>query len=216
MLPGLLYLQALTNNTIGEKRMKVSTLKAIVAAFNTASKDQTRFNLTGVLIEREEGNLEGVNIIGCDGHKLSVSSHNDLELYDLIKDKKYFVTQDDLKIIKLLLKDFSKLGELPCKLDGDTIVIGLESMPFVARIKPQDAQGVKYPDYRQVMPRNEDLYSVEVSFNPEYLLQVAKSLKDIDSKGERVTLKINPNDKTAAIMVKSTGQGMGLVMPMRV
>lgn len=198
--------------------MKVSTLKAIVAAFNTASKDSTRYNLTSVLIEREggEANLEGIKIVGCDGHKLSVSIQNDSELCELLGERKYLVTPDDLQIIKLLIKEFKTLGSLPCKLEGEVITIGLESMPFVVRLKTQSAHNLSYPDYKQVIPRNESPYSVEVSFNPEYLLQVAKSLRDIDSKNERVTIRINPDDKMAPIMVKSSGQGMGLVMPVRV
>jgi len=197
--------------------MKTSTLKAIINAFNTASKDITRPNLTSVLIEREggEANIEGVKIVGCDGHKLSVSIQNDSELCELLGERKYLVTQDDLKIIKLLAKEFKTLGIFPCKLDGDVIVIGLESMPFVVRLKTQQAHNLTYPDYNQVIPKDTN-YSVEVSFNPEYLLSIAKALKDIDARNERVTLKINPGDKTAPIMVKSSGQGMAVLMPMRV
>ncbi len=197
--------------------MKTETLKAIINAFNTASKDLTRYNLTSVLIEREggEANIEGVKIVGCDGHKLSVSIQNDSELCELLGNRKYLVTQDDLKIIKLLAKEF-KHGILPCKLDGEVIVLGLDSMPFVVRLKTQQAHNLTYPDYNQVIPRNESLYTTEVSFNPEYLLAIAKALKDIDAKNERVTLKINPEDKSAPIMVKSSGQGMAVLMPMRV
>lgn len=199
--------------------MKVSTLKAIVAAFNTASKDVTRYNLTGVLIEREggEANLEGIKIVGCDGHKLSVSIQNDSELCELLGERKYLVTPDDLRLIKLVIKDFGKLSNIPSKLEGETIVLGADSFSsFTVKLKTQAAQRLTYPDYNQVIPRNESPYTVEVSFNPEYLLQVAKSLKDMDSRTDRVTLKINPSDKYSPIMVKSTGQGMGLVMPMKV
>ena len=194
--------------------MKTETLKLIVNAFNTASRDETRLNLCGVLLEKKDN---GINIVGCDGHKLSVVNQIDDSLLELIGDNKYFINRDDLKIIKLAIKAFGKLSDIPAKLVGETIVIGMESLSsFIVSLKTCKAQGITYPDYNQVIPRNESSYSSRISFNPEYLIEAYKAIKATDARLDQVFLEINPGDKMAALIIKTSNkQGMAVLMPMR-
>jgi DNA polymerase III sliding clamp (beta) subunit (PCNA family) len=62
------------------------------------------------------------------------------------------------------------------------------------------------------MPK-EDSYTVEIMFNPAILMQVYKAMNS-EKRIVGIKLRINTNDKMAAIICEHDGQ-YGLVMPMR-
>jgi DNA polymerase III sliding clamp (beta) subunit (PCNA family) len=126
--------------------MKTTTLKAIVRAFNTASDQEHRLTLCGVLIERD-GITDIVKIVATDGHCLSIQRVEDKELAHEMGEKRFFADRSNLKVLKLIEKDFSRLEECGHIIEHGKLSVGLIGQ-IQAHIMSIEATG--YPNYQAI------------------------------------------------------------------
>ena len=187
--------------------MKPETLKLIIQAFNCASDDATRLALQHVCLEPGKDNE--VSIVSTSGHHLSKAKVNDEELFKALDGKRWLVDIDLLPILKAIGKCWNKILTIPMEVKHGEIV--LSAPGFSASIKPES--DIKFPNYEQVIPKDKHDYTVVIGVNPEYIMDIFKSL-NIEKRRMGIKLEINPNDKHAPIIVEH-GEGFGLVMPMR-
>lgn len=161
--------------------MKTQTIKSIIQAFECASDDTTRMALEHVLLTPKE-------IVATDGHKLSVSKHSEP---NYVKD--YLVTKNNMKLLKVLLKYAGKyVEELETIFSDDKITVRSLDKTISVEIKTADALQIKYPNWKAITPDYEK--TLRISFNAEYLLQLAKAIKtDEGIKIPNVTLTFKPS-----------------------
>ena len=189
--------------------MKTETLKYIVQAFNCASDDGTRYTIQGVLVYADAG---AIHVVATDGHILSETKVSDVELEPIMGSDRYVVTPDLLPLLKQLAKDFKTPGGMDCEKTADGIL--LKGFGFTVTIKTEKALGWEYPDYKQVIPKNND--SFVVGFNPEYLWNLFESMKH-DKRASGVVLRFS-SDPIKPIIVEVDGNpdARGVLMPRRV
>lgn len=186
--------------------MKIETLKAIINAFNAASKDPTRYTLNCVRVEINGSKL---TIEASDGHILSTVTLTD-EDFSGNESRIYAVQPHNLPLLKLLLKSAKKLpgvehnimedGTVNASFDGVTV-----------SIKTAKSEKIEFPDFEQVKPKPAD-DAFTIAFNPELLSALFESLKqEKRTKGAKLTF----TKGVGPILVEVDGQ-KGALMPMRV
>lgn len=186
--------------------MKRETLEKIIAEFNCTANDTHKRELKNVLLEKNEGR---VRIMACDGFKLSITDSIDEELSLALVDKKWIVPKGSLPIMRLILKTCEKNSVIPIEKDDKEIIVGHSNLRFTIRIDELNS----YPDYDAIWPKDESNYTAKVRINPNFLLNLLKSLNT--SKREcSVMLSINTSDKHAPIIVEHEN-GKGLIATTR-
>lgn len=187
--------------------MKLSTLNAIINAFNTASNDATRYHLNHVRVTAY-GPM--VQVEASDGYMLSDVRVEDKELAELIGSTVYAVSPDALPGLKQAAKLFKTMGRVASRL-GDKDALELVTGPSVIRIDTAREANIQFPDFNQVKPKHpEDSFSI--SLNPELLLDLLKALQE-DKRSTMATLTFG-KDPMSPIAVEVSGQ-QGVLMPMR-
>lgn len=164
-------------------------LENIIKLENCTSDDVTRYALCGV---QQKGN----DLVATDGHKLV-----------LIKTESacnVFWPNEEIKKLKSFLKLCKHVQEFEYDENTKLLKGGVESISLALIFDNN------YPNYEPIIPKTKGL--VEVKFNAEYLLQIAKALSE--SKTNSVTLFIDTNSKMAPIVIESYGH-LGVLMPMR-
>lgn len=201
--------------------MQKTTLFSIISLLeNVTSKDPTRPPLTGVLITPTE-------LVATDGHKMTVIEHKDSELTPL--NKSYFVSPESKNSLKFILKSYKKYpAPITIMLvDGTSLTLQDLDKTTSLVIKDTASANVTYPNYKQLIPKQTD--TIEVSFNPEYLLALAKSLTNEENKKNpaiklkmqivRTAAKDGPDkialDLGPIVVTKQDASGMALLMPCR-
>ena len=185
--------------------IKKQTLLSIIGALKCASKDLTRYHLTGVYIDTK-------NIVTTDGHKMVIIPHG-----ETIFKESYWIGPEQIPILKLVLKSYPKsIDDIQClTVDGGINVLGFGDTPITTLLKTAKSQSINYPNYQTIIPTHDD--TLKVSLNAEYILQVAESLKTT-SKFPNVTFNFKSAgvgiDHLSPVMVKMDGN-MGVIMPCR-
>lgn len=192
--------------------MKRETVEKIIKAFKCTSKDATRIHLQHVLINSKE-------IVATDGHKLVVLKHDDKEIFS----KEYLVSPEDIFLLKIILKTYSKYAdEMIHSIGENSITInGSNKFSFVT-IKTAESLGLKYPNYNQLIPAA-ITERVKIAFDAKYILQIAETISsgdkhrgvvleievERDKKGITGLKRLNP------LLVKSNSQDFAVLCPMR-
>ncbi len=203
-------------------QIKREILEQLIAmSKNVASKEEIRYFLTAVCLDSPD-TTRSLRLRACDGHRLFEATHNMDSLPELLERKECLVYPEAVKSIELMLKTNKrqetfyacvdatklKLSALP---NGDLITMG--------EIKPCG----EYPNSDAIKPKT-DGYTLEVAFNPEYLLKLYNASRDpSNSATVKLTFKatqVNETwqlDKLAPIMVDvpNTDNEYALLMPKR-
>ncbi|MGH7821267.1 MAG: DNA polymerase III subunit beta, partial [Candidatus Binatia bacterium] len=153
-------------------RMIESTLFAV-------SMDETRFNLSGVYVEKHD---DALRMVATDGHRLAVI---DGEVEGKLPEKGVILPRKGLAEVKKLLESAgAEAGPVSFILDAPIakIVVGQGEL-FMRLIDGE------FPDYRQVMPKKGKL---QVSLPREELLAALRRVSILSTeraRGVRVTIK---------------------------
>lgn len=131
--------------------------RSVMAVERSAAKDYSRPVLAGILMEVEP---HAITFAAADGFRLSVSSL-DRKGHNLVPNKVLFRKEPFVAFVKRA----KKADEIHITLRGDAWTL----------VNVQDAESVTmpvidgtFPDWRQIMPRDEDR-TVVVSLNPKYV-----------------------------------------------
>lgn len=195
--------------------MDKQTLTKIIDAFGVASDEAHRPSLSCVKLLPFGENK--VAIEACNGHILSKLLTEDKELNEamaaaskfrgIADDSHWFIHRDSLPLLKLIKKN----SVIPCVDNVGKVEIGFPGL--IVTLKAASELGFdKYPDTRAIWPRSEEIIG-EISFNAESLFQVAKALNTNNGKSFGVKLIIR--DKLSPIVIQTSDNNKGLVMPMR-
>jgi len=174
-----------------------------------SSKDETRHHLCGVCIEQATDRRELILTV-TDGHKAIRETVQHDYLPELIGDKKYLVTRDQLPILKAMLKA-NKIYMPEIKLNridtSEDISFRCGGFTFTAEWLQN------YPNVEQIIPDKNKLDKV-LSFNAQYLIDLANALAD----GNKDTvIKLCFKDVTTPIIIKNTRTNReAVLMPCRV
>lgn len=178
-------------------------IESIIAAFNCTSKDATRYQLNNVLLDVDKTSFK---IVATDGYKLSCVE------YTVVTDTttKYIVTQEQLPLLKLLLKNFKKAKSFEFTISEESLVINYD---FKIEIKSQSALNVSYPNYRAFVTGLGKPAIFTVGLDVKYLYDLVLALRQ--SKKTKVKLKFyGPLEAIKMTMIDSENkQVYGLLMP---
>lgn len=185
--------------------MERYTLEAILRAFNTTGKYQTRYEITHVKINAIDNNR--IKLTSTNGHMLSEQVLIDENTFTQINTlgQPLMISNESKAIIKLMLKNKNSLFSFKEGLVTD----GNLSFYCV------DISACKsFPDTDQlfkVVPDNR----IEITFNAEYLLAIDEALRN--QKNSCITMVIDPTrQKLDPILLVGYQDGsQGLLMPMR-
>ncbi len=140
-----------------------------------SSNDDARFNLNGVLFERNE---EKTRLVATDGHRLALTDGE----VNLALEVKVLVPKKSLTELRRVLENID--GEVLLGFDKKNMVIGSEKFRMTLRLIDGD-----YPDYRKVVPEAGD---VEIHASRQGLVQTMKRVAVLTSdrnRGINVTVK---------------------------
>ena len=187
--------------------MKIDTLNAIIRAFQTASTDQTRFNIQHVKMTASE---DKIILESSDGHMMTTQVVDDAELS---KDLGYIyaVSPDLLPILEQLAKGYKTIKMIPHSLDGS--ILTLKGFGISVQIKTSNHAGVTFPDYKLMNPTPTEQFT-EIGLNAEYLLAILKTLRT-SNKTTGVTLKIRDKLSPIELSCISDNEVSALLMPLR-
>jgi DNA polymerase III sliding clamp (beta) subunit (PCNA family) len=200
----------MSNEHVPNDSIAKKTLEALIASFYAASSDATRFNLAGTLVTANEGK---VKLVATNGHIMSVVEIHDLDAARLIGKTRYFVTREELPVLKLLLKEIKRIGVCPAGQDGESLILHFGAIRVT--IKNEKACNVTYPDFDLLfkgLPYPEE--TPTIGLNPEYLIALYKSM-GTEGNQKKPQVKLTFKDKLSPIVVK-VGDHTGLLMPMRI
>ena len=181
-------------------KVNIKILKAVAIA---AGKEITRYYLNGVQIEIGSA---GIVLVATDGHRL-IAAHCDAEVTQAPCTG--IVPLDFINKIKIdKSTDFADLS-----INGDSV--RLEYANSVYMTKTIDGT---YPDWRRIVPR--EASNVPAQFNPVYLADFAKAMKQADATYSKQPLPIiNYNGENAALVelgdIGAGNKWLGVIMPMR-
>lgn len=185
--------------------MKLQTLKYIAQAFNVASDDATRYALQHVSVKQSKQSNK-VEIAATNGHALSLILSDDAELFNALKDKTIMVSQEQLPLIKAIIKKYPKAEEAPFSV-ADNGQIYIDSF---LKLSTDKELNISYPNYEAFIPQSTG-YDFEIGFNPELLMDIYKAM---NTEKRSNGIKIKWKDKLSPIIVCHDNQE-SLLMPMR-
>ncbi len=178
--------------TISAGLLKEMIQKTIFAISN----DETRYILTGVLVQTSNGNME---MIATDGRRLSYINGGKLD--------KQGKNKLDVIVPSKALREASRLiGEketgdkdlVKIELTENQIALKLDSTVLVSRL----VEG-KFPNYKQVIPKD---HSTSVTLDTEKLLNAVKRVSLLSpEKAESVKLQFIKEK----LIISSMAQGLG-------
>lgn len=185
--------------------MKVETLKAIVAMMPVASDDVTRYNICGVHIEQV-----GTKTVlkATNGHMLIVR-----ELDDKLPSGQYMAYADDLRALKVVIKDcFKHIEEFDCAIDSRGGLFFGTELGSRARIAKFESE---FPPIRQAIPVLQR--KVAITLNADYISAIAKAIGNHPSGLNGVRIVFDPLKPTGAVLIERDGQDdfTAVIMPMR-
>ena len=167
-----------------------TTLEQIQRSFETVSKDETRPQLCGVLLERTEVK-EVVQITSSDGHKLFTTPVIDEELYHAMESRPFIILDSSAKVmIAAALKVNKKTTRYPIVMGDEHMHTWATTFTILKRV---------YPRYRQFIPSNKREVKHVVSFNVQNLVAITKAA----GKHQIVTLELG--EYSTPIFVKIKG-----------
>lgn len=173
----------------------------IKAALKCAARKDVRYYLNGICVEVLPARII---YIGTDGHALFACSHAS---ENAEADCGTFILNDaELKpYLKHETLTLSKDGQ---HLTGEATGKRGETMPV--RLKPVDA---RFPDWRRVVPRMEEMSGQPGQFNPQLLAAVDAAFEMLGSNfGYHLT---HNGPEHSALALNPAFDALGVIMPMR-
>jgi DNA polymerase III sliding clamp (beta) subunit (PCNA family) len=181
-------------------QINMTILKAVAVA---AGKEITRYYLNGVQIEITE---RGLVLVATDGHRLIAAQ---CETEPTQAPCKGIVPLDFINKIKIdKSTDFAELT-----LNADEIRLQYGTNVYISKL----IDGT-YPDWRRIVPK--EASNVPAQFNPLYLADFAKAMKQANASDSKNPLPIvNHNGENVALVeLGDIGAGntwLGVIMPVR-
>lgn len=180
-------------------QINMTILKAVAVA---AGKEATRYYLNGVQIEITP---KGLILVATDSHRLIAAQ---CETEPMQAPCTGIVPLDFINKIKIdKSTDFAKLT-----LNADEIRLEYGTNVYISKLI-----NVTYPDWRRIVPK--EASNTPAQFNPVYLADFAKAMKQADTGGKIPLPIINHNGENAALVeLGDIGEGntwLGVIMPMR-
>jgi hypothetical protein len=171
------------------------------AALNAVDKDESRYHLSGVLVELRE---DSITYVATNGHIL-LAIHNNAPEQDgdkLIGD--FTLPVDVIKSIKLKRHEalWAKLEK-----EDDAPELKLVYGDHTLTFKPIDGG---FPDWRAVVPATFDPSERFMGYDPKYLTRLWKA-GDILGSGPTLI----PNGTGPAMVRYAVADAFGLIMPKR-
>ena len=192
--------------------MKKETLKQIINSFHTASTDETRYHLSCVLLEVKD---KKVTIVSTDGHALTKVMMDDSLLAEHIGDRRYLVTNEQLPILKLMLKEMKYLPESQNMILNEDKSIQLKSLEYETTLLTEAQLNSKYPNYESIIPAKSAVKPIDkISFNPILLLNITKAL-GVDKSHGLILQFTGPENPLLITTGNSEKEDLGVLMPMR-
>ncbi len=138
---------------VGEKQwtMNPEILKGMIdKTVFAVSQEDMRYNLSGVFMETfEEGRAKKVRMVATDGHRLSlVDSEFEGEI-PLTTGQGIIIPKKGLAELRKILDESA--DPVGIRLDGNNLMVKRDRLTLVMRL----VDG-RFPDYRQVIPQNND------------------------------------------------------------
>ena len=116
-----------------------------------ASSDETRYNLAGILLERQENDGKSLlRMVATDGHRLAIADGEVPNLSGLLGEKRVLVPRKGLLEIRKLAEGGP--GSLELSASEKFLFAGKGDTEIWVRLLDAD-----FPDYRQVVPKDNKL-----------------------------------------------------------
>jgi len=148
-----------------------------------SSSDDSRFNLNGVLFEKEENRTK---MVATDGHRLALTSQE----LDLPLENKVLVPKKGLQELKRLLDGLK--GEVLIGFEPKNLIIRTPRLVMTIRLIDGE-----YPDYRKVIPDSSDRIIKVSRLNLLQGLRKAAILTSERNKGINVDVSRNQIEVSA-------------------
>lgn len=117
-----------------------------------ASSDETRYNLAGILLERNEsGGKSLLRMVATDGHRLAIADDEVPELGGLLGEKRVLAPRKGLLEIRKLAESGGP-GSVDLSASDKFLFAGKGDTEIWVRLLDAD-----FPDYRQVVPKDNKL-----------------------------------------------------------
>ncbi len=117
-----------------------------------ASSDETRYNLAGILLERQENDgMTLLRMVATDGHRLAIADGEVANLGGLLGDKRVLVPRKGLLEIRKLAEAGAP-GSVDLSASEKFLFAGKGDTEIWVRLLDAD-----FPDYRQVVPKDNKL-----------------------------------------------------------
>lgn len=174
-------------------------VRALVAANEFASDEDTRYYLKGVYLTVQDGKL---TCVATNGHRLIMIPYGE----DPGHAPNVIIPSDLIKKIKINKKHYD---QAIIKILDQAITIEYDNMSFAGLL----VDGT-YPDYIRVIPDGDMTSIPSIVFNPEYLGSFAKVNKILNNGKSVGSIKMNfyGSEKPCVI---TTPEYKAVLMPMR-
>lgn len=198
-------------------------IRRIIALAPIASKDETRFHLNTVILEKDR---DMFYIYCTDGHRLvkeTYEKNEDSYWFPKMNDKeKLFFRHDMIPMLKQVLKSWGKhnLVEITAARTDTGMTFTFNGQATLT-LANEDSQG-KYPNIDQLIPKSDKGY-VTIGFNAKYMLELNKALRE-SNKDEvvKISFKLEKdkhgNETTLSPMFVHTknNPNKAILMPCRI
>ena len=156
-----------------------------------AAKKDIRYYLCGILAE---WNATTTRIVATDGHKMGIYNLTD---QDNPTSGSFIIPLDALTGLK-----------------GD-VIIGANTLTTSDSVKTFTPIEGRFPDYGRVVPRDK-ANGLAGNFNVDYMAQFQKVARMLGKKDDYAVFYPNGLKESAKVLVSSTQNFLGVIMPMRI
>jgi DNA polymerase III sliding clamp (beta) subunit (PCNA family) len=204
--------------------IEVNQLEAIALA---ASSEQVRYYINGVHCELYNDNTAG--LIATDGHRLASINTQPREA---IKDSFTLGNNDVKKAVAMAKAQQKELGKrsglqavIRIHKDGENLQVEIAVRDSVAiakiggefKAETLGTEGGNFPDWRRVIPADNDDFCPYISFNGAYMTSFAAMGKLLtDTKTNQLVIKTTGKDSPLKITMPNASEFLGVLMPMRI
>lgn len=180
-------------------------IERITALMPLASKDETRYHLQGVYLKPAG---DDIILVVSNGH---IGSRETLKVAGFKVERDIMIHRDQLPFLKQAVKMYRFMEpELLINIDARTLSIKSPVGPMLISI----ALDSNCPKIDAIWPKSYGSHTV--GLNAEYLLIIAKALRDDKNKDIKLTINFDKNNKTTEAIVVSACGNEALLMPVRV
>lgn len=201
-------------------KLNRDTLETLINYHNSASKDETRPYLCGVAFKILDKQLK---IVATDGYCAIWSMHNiEIEKNDFLENEYKIIATDDLKKLKLFLKEYKDCNSFNLSVieNDNTISISIDRSDFSMHEVVFRLINREYPRIDSILSLNKNGDEINsISFNPAILNKIYKSIAPLKKAQNRLKfIEFNFNGDNAPITGKCDLYGIEhnySIMPVR-